>query len=39
MLRVSDCVCNGIRPAIPQPPKRQLGDEINAAMVFARRTS
>jgi len=35
--RVADCVRDGIRRAIPQPTKWQrIGDEIEAAMIFAR---
>ena len=37
MLRVSDCVTDRVRLAIPQPPERQhIADKIDAAMIFAR---
>ena len=37
MLRVSDCVADRVRLAVPQATKRQhIGNQINAALVFAR---
>jgi hypothetical protein len=34
---VSDSVRDGVWPGVPQPTERQrIGDEINAALVFAR---
>ena len=37
MLRVTDCVGDTLSIAIPQPPEWQrIGDEIKAAMIFAR---
>jgi hypothetical protein len=37
VFRVSDCVRDGIRLAIPQPTERQrIGDQIDAAFIFAR---
>ena len=37
MHRVSDCIREGVRFAMPQPTEWQrIGDEIKAAFVFAR---
>ena len=37
MLRVSDCVADCVRLAIPQPTEWQrIGNQIDAAMIFAR---
>jgi len=37
MLRVSDCIRDGIWLAVPQATKRQrIGNQIDAAMIFAR---
>jgi hypothetical protein len=34
MLRVSDCICGGIQPVVPQATEWQrIGDEIDAALV------
>ena len=39
MLRVADCIPNGVSIAIPQPTEWQhVGDEVDAALIFARRT-
>jgi hypothetical protein len=36
VLRVSDCVCDGIWPGIPEPTEWQrIGDEIDASFIFA----
>src|SRR5439155_5649377 len=37
MRRVSDCVRDGIRLAIPKPTEWQgIGNQVNAALIFAR---
>ena len=37
MLRISDCIADRVRFAVPQPPEWQcIGDQIDAAMIFAR---
>jgi len=37
MLRVSDCIRDGIRPGVPKPTEWQrIRDEIDAAMIFTR---
>jgi hypothetical protein len=37
MLRVTDCIRDGIGIAIPQPTEWQrIGNQINAAFIFAR---
>jgi hypothetical protein len=34
---VPDCICDGIRPGVPQPTERQrIGNQIKAAFIFAR---
>jgi hypothetical protein len=34
MLRVTDSVCDAIRPAVPQPTERQrIGNQIKAAAI------
>jgi hypothetical protein len=36
MLRVSDCIRDSTRPAIPQPSEWQhIGNQIDAAFIFA----
>jgi hypothetical protein len=40
MLHISDCIHDGIRPAVPQPTEGQrIGNQIDAAMIVAVRTS
>ncbi len=37
LLRVADCVRDGLRPGIPQPTEREcIGNQIDAAFIFAR---
>jgi hypothetical protein len=36
MFRVSGCIADRIRPAIPQPTERQdIANKINASFIFA----
>jgi hypothetical protein len=35
MVRVADCIGDGIRLAVPQPTERQrIGNQINTAMIL-----
>jgi hypothetical protein len=37
VLRVTNCVCDRIRPIVPQPTKwKRIGNQIDAPMIFAR---